>query len=54
MIFTMSNHVSKFYNGDPEKEWLRLEDPYSRLEFVTTCDLISKFLPKEGCVCDFV
>lgn len=48
----MSRYVSSFYNKDPEKEWLRLEHPYTAFEFVTTCDLISRFFPENGKVCD--
>lgn len=48
----MTKHVSDFYNGEPEKEWNRLDHPYTRFEFVTTCDLITNYFPKEGKVCD--
>jgi len=48
----MSKHVSNFYNNRPEKEWNRLEHPYQQFEFVTTLDLISKYFPSKGHVCD--
>ncbi len=48
----MTKHVSKFYNEKPEKEWNRLDNPYTNFEFVTTSDLIARYFPKKGEVCD--
>jgi hypothetical protein len=48
----MTKHVSNFYNGKPEKEWNRLEHPYTAFEFATTIDLIENHYPKEWKLCD--
>jgi len=48
----VNNNVSNFYNDNPEKEWNRLEHPYTNFEFVTTVDLIGKHFAKKGKVCD--
>jgi SAM-dependent methyltransferase len=44
--------VSNFYNGNPEKEWGRLEDPYAFIEFTVTLSLIKKYFPGNGAICD--
>lgn len=48
----MSKQVKKFYDQGSEKEWDRLQHPYSRLELVTTLDLITKHFPSQGTICD--
>lgn len=48
----MVQHVKRFYDEEPEKEWKRLGHPYTKFEFVTTCDLITNHFPSEGKVCD--
>lgn len=48
----MSKVVSKFYNDYPEKEWVRLDQPYQKIEFTSTIKLIKKYFPKKGNVCD--
>jgi len=48
----MGKEVAQFYDGDPCKEFDRLEDPYNRFEFLTTLDLINEYFPKDATVCD--
>ena len=48
----MSSVVKDFYDRYPEREWLRLTNSLSRLEFVGTARLIDKYFPPSGFVCD--
>lgn len=48
----MSNHVKEYYDNNYEKEWNRLRDPYSTIEFMSTMYLIKKYLPKKGNIID--
>ncbi|NKB70452.1 MAG: methyltransferase domain-containing protein [Candidatus Latescibacteria bacterium] len=48
----MSKLVRSYYNSAPESEWERLEVGLSRIEFASTLQLIEKYFPTTGCVCD--
>lgn len=48
----MSQVVKKYYENNAEKEWQRLNKPYNRIEFASTMQLIEKYFPKEGHICD--
>jgi S-adenosylmethionine-dependent methyltransferase len=44
--------VSDYYNGDPAREWRRLTEPRSRIEFACTFRLIERYFPATGHVGD--
>ncbi|RMF77654.1 MAG: class I SAM-dependent methyltransferase [Chloroflexi bacterium] len=46
------NPVEKFYDENAEQEWQRLEKAFSRLEFASAMNLINKYFPKRGQICD--
>jgi len=48
----MSEIVRRYYDGDPEREWTRLERPYRRLELATTIHLIERYFPLNGRIAD--
>ncbi len=48
----MSDIVKQHYNENAEMEWERLNNPYSRVEFLSHLYLIDKYFPKEGKLCD--
>lgn len=48
----MSNKVKEYYNENYEREWDRLSNPYSKVEFLSTLYLIDKYFPKEGHIAD--
>lgn len=48
----MSQSVQDFYNGNPEREWDRLERPFFSIEFASGLYLIEKYFPKHGHICD--
>ena len=39
----MSELVRLYYDNNVEREWLRLSDPYGRIEYSTTLHLIEKY-----------
>lgn len=48
----MSEIIKDYYNKNSKNEWLRLNDPYSRLEFFSTMYMIKKYFPSEGKILD--
>lgn len=48
----MSDNVKEYYNDNFEREWDRLNNPYSAIEFYSTMYLINKYFPKKGYICD--
>jgi len=48
----MSREVKKYYDENAQKEWERLDNPYSRIEFFSTLHLIEKYFPGNGHILD--
>lgn len=48
----MSKAVRDYYNENFEREWKRLDDPYARIEFLSTLYLIKKYFPEAGHIFD--
>ncbi|MGL5414147.1 MAG: class I SAM-dependent methyltransferase [Clostridium sp.] len=48
----MNNKVKEYYNENYEREWDRLLNPYSKVEFLSTLYLIDKYFPKNGHIAD--
>jgi S-adenosylmethionine-dependent methyltransferase len=48
----VSQIVRDFYDGDAEREWRRLQEPLGQIEFASTLQLIKKYFPAAGRVCD--
>jgi len=48
----MSEVVERYYDGQVETEWERLQKPYPRLELVSTMRLIGEHFPSSGHVAD--
>ena len=48
----MSQFVKDFYNANAEQEHERLDLPLCRIEFASTLQLIAKYFPKQGRICD--
>lgn len=48
----MRDNVKEYYNDNFEREWDRLNNPYSAIEFHSTMYLINKYFPKKGSICD--
>ncbi|MFO8033796.1 MAG: class I SAM-dependent methyltransferase [Candidatus Bipolaricaulota bacterium] len=48
----MSHVVQQYYDRDAEREWLRLESPYRRLELATTMHLVNRYFPRSGNIAD--
>jgi S-adenosylmethionine-dependent methyltransferase len=48
----MSNIVKDFYNNHANQEWNRMDDSLCKIEFASTLQLIDKYFPKRGHVCD--
>jgi len=48
----MSEIVRAYYDGQVEREWSRLEQPYRRFELESTLRLIANYFPKEGHLID--
>ncbi|MEG0847304.1 MAG: class I SAM-dependent methyltransferase [Niameybacter sp.] len=44
--------VKKHYDEAAEREWQRLANPYSQVEYKTTLHLIKKYFPREGQILD--
>lgn len=44
--------VKQYYDEAAEREWQRLANPYSQVEYKTTLHLIEKYFPKNGHVLD--
>ncbi|WMT39322.1 class I SAM-dependent methyltransferase [Paenibacillus sp. D2_2] len=48
----MSEIVRDYYDEHALQEWFRLDDPYSRIEFISTLKIIKRYLPASGHICD--
>ncbi len=48
----MKNYIKNYYDDNVENEWKRLDDPYSRIEFISTMYMIKKYFPYNGKVLD--
>ena len=48
----MSEVVKRYYDGQVETEWARLEKAYRRLELVSTLHLVGEYFPRTGHVAD--
>ncbi len=48
----MSKYVRNFYDSATEREWERLDAGLARIEFASTLQLIEKYFPANGAVCD--
>lgn len=48
----MSDYIKKYYDNNVKNEWRRLEDPYGKLEFLSTMYIIKKYFPVNGKVLD--
>lgn len=48
----MSQIVKDYYDTHAEQEWERLDDPYSRVEWMSTLRLMDRYLPDSGHICD--
>ncbi len=48
----MSEIVKRYYDGQVDTEWARLESPYRRFELVSTLRLIEEYFPAAGHVAD--
>ncbi|WP_040212713.1 class I SAM-dependent methyltransferase [Clostridium polynesiense] len=44
--------VKEYYDSQAEKEWIRLNNPYTKIEFDSTNYLIDKYFPKDGEILD--
>lgn len=48
----MSDYVKKYYDNNVRNEWKRLEDPYGKIEFLSTMYIIKKYFPIKGKILD--
>lgn len=48
----MSETVKRYYNDSAEREWSRLDHPYSKVEWLSTLRLMDRYLPETGHICD--
>ncbi len=48
----VSQFVKNYYNANAEREHERLDMPLCRIEFASTLQLIEKYFPPQGHVCD--
>ncbi|GGH18309.1 class I SAM-dependent methyltransferase [Paenibacillus segetis] len=48
----MSEVVRNYYENNAEHEWERLNQPYSKIEFLSTLRLFEKYLSPAGHICD--
>ncbi|MDO3410832.1 class I SAM-dependent methyltransferase [Saccharibacillus sp. CPCC 101409] len=48
----MSEIVKAYYNEGAQREWERLDNPYTAIELACTLHLIDKYFPPAGRVCD--
>lgn len=48
----MSKVVKNYYDNSAQQEWERLDDPYSRVEWMSTLRLMDRYLPDSGHICD--
>lgn len=48
----MSQIVKNYYDDNADREWGRLDRPYSRIEWMSTLRLMDRYLPDSGHICD--
>lgn len=48
----MSRIVQAYYDNHADREWGRLENPYSRVEWLSTLRLMDRYFPDTGHICD--
>lgn len=48
----MSQIVKAYYDSNASREWNRLENPYSKVEWMSTLRLMDRYLPDSGHICD--
>ncbi|ELC8444131.1 class I SAM-dependent methyltransferase [Clostridium perfringens] len=48
----MTDIIRDYYNENSKNEWLRLNDPYNRLELFSTMYMIKEYFPNEGKILD--
>lgn len=48
----MSQIVQAYYDNHADREWSRLENPYSRVEWLSTLRLMDRYFPDTGHICD--
>lgn len=48
----MEDCIKDYYDNNVENEWKRLDNPYSRIEFISTMYMIKKYFPVAGKVLD--
>ena len=48
----MTDIIREYYNKNSKNEWLRLNDPYNRLELFSTMYMIKEYFPQEGKILD--
>lgn len=48
----MSQSVQAYYDNNVDREWSRLENPYSRIEWLSTLRLMDRYFPDAGHICD--
>jgi S-adenosylmethionine-dependent methyltransferase len=48
----MNEVVRNYYDNYAAYEFERLNDPYQRIEFLSTLSLLAKYLPSSGHICD--
>lgn len=48
----MSDYIKSYYDNNVINEWRRLEDPYGKIEFLSTMHIIKKYFPVKGKVLD--
>jgi S-adenosylmethionine-dependent methyltransferase len=51
-LIKMIDHVRKYYDQDPEREWKRFESGLCEIEYLTTLRLIERHFPERGRICD--
>lgn len=54
-VVTENNHIDdvrSYYNEAAKQEWERLNNSYSRVEFLSTLSLVNRYFPKEGKIMD--
>ena len=48
----MIDHVRRYYDQDPEREWKRFESVLCEIEYISTLRLIERYFPESGRICD--
>ncbi len=48
----MNDYIKNYYDNNVKNEWKRLEDPYGKIEFLSTMYIIKKYFPINGKILD--